>query len=101
MTPEKHADLTSLKMLSKAEVKIVPFPAARRVGYVQKLARLLVTYSDRGAEQALGARLQTQRTVMLRRGISPDIVEREVRAFELAVRAELWRVLLCNGGDAA
>jgi len=41
-----------------------------------------------------------QRTALLRRGLPPNVVEREMRALELAVRAELWAVVM-RGGDAA
>jgi hypothetical protein len=39
---------------------------------------------------------------LIRPGIAPNVAAREVRAFELAIRAQHRRlVLLLDGGDAA
>jgi hypothetical protein len=37
---------------------------------------------------------------MLRRGLSPEVVAKEIRSLELAVRARLW-MLVMQGGDVA
>jgi hypothetical protein len=80
--------------------QIVPFPSVRRIGYIRKLARLMAHYSADGGERTLNAQLNAQYTAMLRRGLPPEVVERELRAFELAVRAQLWAIVM-QGGDAA
>jgi DNA-binding transcriptional regulator YdaS (Cro superfamily) len=77
----------------------IPFPAARRVGLIRKMARLLATYSPDAAERTLRARLDAAKAVMLRRGISPEVAAREVRSLELAIRSRLWSIV--RGGDAA
>jgi len=69
--------------------QVVPFPATRRIGLIRMLARSMARYSADGGERTLAARLDTQRTAMLHRGLPPNVVERELRALELAVRAEL------------
>ncbi len=80
--------------------QVVPFPAVRRVGHISKLAHLLASYSPEGAQRALAARLNTQYAAMLRRGISPEAAECELRALERAIRARLWAVVM-RGGDSA
>ena len=80
--------------------QIVLFPSVRRIGYIRKLARLMAQYSADGGERTLNAQLNAQYTAMLRRGLPPEVVERELRAFELAVRAQLWAIVM-QGGDAA
>jgi Family of unknown function (DUF6074) len=80
--------------------EIVPFPAARRVGLIRKMARLLATYRPAAAERTLRARLDATEDAMLRRGISPEIATCEVQSLELAIRAKLWSIVL-RGGDAA
>jgi hypothetical protein len=45
-------------------------------------------------------RLNEARDAMLRRGLTPEVVAREVRSLELAIRAEPWTIVM-QGGDAA
>jgi Family of unknown function (DUF6074) len=80
--------------------RIMPFPSVRRAGYIRKLAWMMAHYRPGAAERTLAAQLNAQRRAMLRRGLSPEVVERELRALELAVRAKLW-VIVMQGGDAA
>jgi hypothetical protein len=37
---------------------------------------------------------------MLRKGILPELVDREIRSLELAIRAKLWMIVI-QGGDVA
>jgi len=46
------------------------------------------------AEKHLQQQLRRQINVLHRRQMSDQIIEREVRAFESTVRAELWRLVL-------
>jgi hypothetical protein len=46
------------------------------------------------------AHLNAQYTAMLRRDLPPEVIERELRSLELAVRAQLWTIVM-QGGDAA
>ena len=80
--------------------EIVPFPAARRVGFVRKMVRLMVSYRPEGAERALQLRLEATRDAMLRRGLPADVVEREIRSLESAIRTKLW-VIVMQGDDVA
>lgn len=78
---------------------IVPFPAARRIGFIRKMARLMASYRPDAGERALQVRLDAIRSAMLRRGLRPDVVAREIRSLEFAIRARLWVIVM--GGDAA
>ena len=80
--------------------QIVPFPSVRRVAYVRNLANMMVHYRPEAAERTLAAQLNAQRAAMLRRGLTPDVVERELRALELAVRARLWTIVMQRGDVA-
>jgi hypothetical protein len=77
--------------------EIVPFPAVRRVGFIRNMARVMATYRADAAERTLQARLDATRTAMLRKGIRPDVVGREVRSLEMAIRAKLRTVVTQNG----
>lgn len=80
--------------------QIIPFPSTHRIGVIRNLARAMASYSETGAERTLAMQLERQHEAMLRKGIAPEIVQRELRAFELAIRAQLWAIVM-QGGDAA
>ncbi len=80
--------------------EIIPFPAFRRVGVIRRMARLMASYRPGAAERTLQAQLDAIRAAMVRKGIAADKATRETRALELAIRAELWAVIML-GGDAA
>jgi len=69
--------------------EIVPFPATRRTSFITKMARLLANYSAAGADRALDAQLAQTRIAMERKGIAPELAEREVGSLELAIRNRL------------
>jgi len=83
-----------------ATAEIVPFPASRRIGIIRNMACMMASYRPVAAERTLRARLDATGTAMLRRGLSAEVVEREIRSLELAIRARLW-VIVMQGGDAA
>ena len=79
---------------------IVPFPQIHRRRFIAKTASRLATSAPRTAERLLEARLQRQTTTMARKGIPVEVVERERRALEAAISAELWRAVLMPDGRA-
>jgi len=81
------------------ECQIVPFPMTKRA-IVKNLARQLFCYRRETAERTLGSQLEFQRQSLLRKGVAPDAVKREISALEHAVRAALWNMSMF-GGDAA
>jgi hypothetical protein len=80
--------------------EIVPFPAARRVAFIRKHAARMAALAPVPAEKHLMQQLTVQRDTMLRRGIAPEVVEREITTLASAIRAALWRVVLTPGGAA-
>jgi Family of unknown function (DUF6074) len=80
--------------------KIVHFPMTRRVGSIRKLARMMARYKSEAAERALAVPLRQQYEALIRRGFTQKDATREMKAFENAVRAELWGIIM-RGGDAA
>jgi hypothetical protein len=79
---------------------IIPFPSIRR-GSLRARAETLLSYSQKGAERALAAQLKASRAAMERRGIDPELIDRDLRALELAIRSEMWRIVMQSGGGAA
>ena len=63
--------------------RVVPFPMTRRV-IVKNLARQLFCYRPETVERTLGSQLEFQRQSLLRKGVTPDAVKREIAALEYA-----------------
>jgi hypothetical protein len=83
-----------------SQIKIVPFPQIRRRRFILKTAQRLAGAPSKTAEKLLAATLRLQAEAMVRKQIAPDLIEREYRALELAIRAELWRQVIVPDGAA-
>jgi hypothetical protein len=79
---------------------VTPFPQVRRRRFILKMAQRLARMTSRTGEKILAATLRQQAAAMARKQIAPDLIERECRALELAIRAELWRQVLVPDGAA-
>ena len=80
---------------------ILPFPIIRRRGFAEKQAVTAASFNERSGERYIARQIETQRDVMRRRGINEVIIDREMKSFEVAIRAELWRLILRYGDDGA
>jgi hypothetical protein len=76
---------------------VVPFPLACRRAFVDRHARLIATMSPDAGERYLDRQLRIQFENLQRRGIDPHIIDREVIAFDAAIRAALWRAAFMPG----
>jgi hypothetical protein len=83
--------------------RIIPFPLAQQRPLVVKLAARMAAEIPARAEKMLNAELQRRIDALHRQGISDSAVERQVKAFEATIRAELWRIVLLppSPNDAA
>jgi hypothetical protein len=80
---------------------IVPFPLVRRRDLVRRTAeRMAGAGSASTAEKLLAHALQVQADTMMRRGIAGPVINAQIRNLETAVRCELWRLMLLEGGAA-
>ena len=70
---------------------IVPFPLTRRRDFVLRNAARMADAQPKTAEKLLAHAVQVQVDTMTRRGIAPDLIAREAKALENAIRVELWR----------
>jgi hypothetical protein len=80
--------------------EIIPFPSTRCIDSIRRMARTMARYKPEAAERALATPLRQKYDALIRRGFTPEVAKREVKSFELAVRAHLWGIIL-RGGDAA
>jgi Family of unknown function (DUF6074) len=74
--------------------KLIPFPLALQRPLVVMLAARMAAQIPARAEKTLNAELQRRIDALHRQGFSDSAVERQVKAFEAAIRAELWRIVL-------
>jgi len=83
---------------------VIAFPQARRVHLVEKTAaRVAHAKSQEQGERLLAAAVHKQRGAMTRKRVPAGRVDRECRALENAIRAQVWRLILTppTGDDAA
>jgi hypothetical protein len=75
--------------------RMIAFPQSRRVHLVEKTAVCVArAKSQERGEKLLAAAVRKQRAAMTRKSIQAHKVERECCAFENAVRARLFRLIL-------
>jgi len=77
---------------------ILPFPLARRVGYVRKQADYVLSVSHKAGERHMERQLELQRQNLLTKGVNPAAVDAQVAALRSAFRRELWREVMMPGG---
>jgi hypothetical protein len=75
---------------------VVPFPLASRRVMIQRQANYAAELSLDAAERHIQQQLKTQADTMRRRGIGEEIIARELRAMEGAIRSMLERAV--SGG---
>jgi hypothetical protein len=73
---------------------VTPFPSARRGSFIRKQAERMKTLTPTHSDAHLRQQLKIQADTMRRRGVTEDVIAREIRALESGIRAELWRVVL-------
>jgi hypothetical protein len=79
---------------------IVPFPSTRRIHAIRNAAAYMSCQDASGSEGHLKAQLTRLETRLRKAGVSEDLIAQERKAYELAVRAELWRCVLTPGRGA-
>jgi hypothetical protein len=77
---------------------VLPFPILRRHGFVQKQAAHAASMNPDTSARYVEYQLQVQRDAMRRRGVAEDLIARELKAMEAAIRRELLQAL--STGDA-
>lgn len=81
--------------------QIIAFPLARRRAFIVRQAGSMAIRSVELAEGYLAQQLRLQADAMLRKGIPPETVDREVGALERAIRAELSNQIHHTQGGVA
>lgn len=82
--------------------ELIPFPGSRRIGTIRNTARRAVSFENRDSAPAYIARqVDVQRQALLKRGLAPEIVEREMKALTAAIGAYMWRLVMQAGAETA
>ena len=76
---------------------VIPFPLARRRAFIDRHARLIATMRPEVGERYLDRQLQVQFENLQRRGIDLEIINHEIIALDVAIRAALWRAVVTGG----
>jgi hypothetical protein len=69
--------------------EIIPFPRTKNRPFIEKHALNAANMTVKGGNNYLRIQIDKQRETMERRGIAPDVIDREIAALEDAIRAEL------------
>jgi len=85
---------------AQAMAEILPFPLARRRGFVWRQAHWYAEQPHAAAEKNLTHQLTVQRQTLEKRGIDHRRISAEVEALEHAIRAAVCRIMLQGGGAA-
>jgi Family of unknown function (DUF6074) len=74
--------------------QIVPFPLTRRRAFIAKQANHVSWMRPAAAEKYIQYQVKIQGDTLRRKGISEDLIQRELTCFEIAVRVALHRSLI-------
>lgn len=80
--------------------EMIMFPSSARVGLIRKTAKDALGVDHGAGDNIIRAKLDQQRAAFLRRGFAAEVVEREMRVLESAIRARMWRAVMSGGGAA-
>lgn len=86
------------KRRSLAEV--VPFPYSHRRAFIERQAMRAAELNPDAGERHVRTQIQIQIDAMRRRGISEELILREARCMESAIRTALWRAVMQPPGHA-
>jgi Family of unknown function (DUF6074) len=77
---------------------VLPFPILRRHGFVQKQASHAACMNPDSSARYIEYQIQVQREAMQRRGVAEELITRELKLMETAIRRELQDSI--STGDA-
>lgn len=81
--------------------EVLPFPRARHARFVARQAVRAAELAPAASERHIALQIKIQADAMARRGIASDLIEREARCLELAIRAALWRAVMSGPGGGS
>ena len=76
---------------------ILPFPILRRHGFIEKQAAHAASVNPDASARYIEYQIRVQRDAMRRRGIAEDLIARELKLMEAAIRQELLQAQSTGG----
>jgi hypothetical protein len=76
---------------------MLPFPILRRRGFIEKQAVHAACMNPDASARYIEYQIQVQRDAMRRRGIAEDLIARELKLMEAAIRRELLQAQSTGG----
>lgn len=73
---------------------LIVFPITRRPKLIERTAAQMLARPPDLAEKHLAVQIRRQASAMRRRQLGEDAIGAEMKAFESAIRAALWRLVL-------
>lgn len=86
-----------MRALSKKRqpaAEVVPFPYIHRRVFIERQALRAAELNPDAGERHVRYQIQVQIDAMRRRGIGEELILREARCLETAIRAALWRTVM-------
>lgn len=77
-----------------AAAEVVPFPYIRRRAFIERQAFRAAELNPDAGERHVHYQVKVQIDAMRRRGIAEELILREARCLEAAIRAALWRTVM-------
>jgi hypothetical protein len=74
--------------------QVIPLPYRHRAAFIERQAHRVAELTESAGERYIAHQIKTQRDAMLRKGIEPELIERELKCLDGAIRAALYRVLV-------
>ena len=78
--------------------EVIPYPITRRWAFVAKQADHAAWMRPTAAERYIQHQIKVQGDTMRRKGVAEDLIQRELRCLETAIRAALWKAVDDLGG---
>ncbi len=79
---------------------VIPFPVIRRQAFIDRQAQRSAELTNDAGQRYIAHQVDVQAAAMRRKGIDEDLIARESRCLEAAIRASLWRLIITPGGVA-
>ncbi|MFN9438451.1 MAG: DUF6074 family protein [Brevundimonas sp.] len=77
--------------------QVLPFPLTARRRFIERQASVSLGMKAESGERHIVRTVEQQRDILLRKGVAPELVERECAELESAIRAALWKVVMTGG----
>ncbi|MGY8684568.1 DUF6074 family protein [Bradyrhizobium sp. UFLA05-153] len=80
---------------------VLPFPLSRRLDFIQRQAEYALVLKPEKGEAHIQRQIQCQADALRRRGISEEVIQRELASMQAAIRTAMWHLLFDSPSETA